>query len=148
MGITGQDGSYLAELLLEKEYEVFGFIRRSSVPTDHRISRLLDCITLVEDDLSDTSSVFSAMEESKPDEIYSLAAQSFVGTSWSQPLFTSDCTGLGVTRLPEAVRYVNPRAKFYQASSSEMCGKTKTIPQTEETPFYPCSPYGVAGKAR
>lgn len=143
-GVTGQDGSYLAELLLEKGYEVYGMVRRASVPTDMRITHLLDKINLIEGDLSDSASIFSAVEETKPDEIYNLAAQSFVKTSWNQPLFTGDCTGLGVTRLLEAIRMLSPKTKFYQASSSEMFGKVKAVPQNEDTPFYPRSPYGIA----
>ena len=143
-GITGQDGSYLAELLLGKGYKVVGVARRSSTVTYERIEHLLDDITLVQGDLQDQGSLLALLEEYEPTEIYNLAAQSFVPTSWSQPAFTGDVTALGVTRLLEAIRFVNPKIKFYQASSSEMFGKVLDVPQNETTPFYPRSPYGVA----
>lgn len=143
-GITGQDGSYLAELLLEKGYQVVGMVRRSSTVTYERIEHIQDDITIVQGDLHDQSSLVALLEEFKPDEVYNLAAQSFVPTSWSQPLLTGEVTGLGVTRLLEAIRLVNPKIKFYQASSSEMFGKVLEVPQRESTPFYPRSPYGVA----
>jgi len=142
-GITGQDGSYLAEFLLEKGYEVFGLIRRSSTQKTDRIEHLLEKITLVSGDLLDGSSIISVIEKIEPQEVYNLAAQSFVPTSWDQPMFTADVTAIGVLRMLEAIRSVNPKIKFYQASSSEMFGKVKEMPQTEETPFYPRSPYGV-----
>jgi len=143
-GITGQDGSYLAEFLLTKGYEVFGMTRRSSVATDERIAHIVDQLTLVPGDLADEASLVSAIRTAQPDEIYNLAAQSFVPTSWNQPVHTSDLTGLGVTRMLEAVRQTKPDAKFYQASSSEMFGKVREEPQSERTPFYPRSPYGCA----
>ena len=143
-GITGQDGSYLAELLLSKEYEVIGVARRSSTVTYERIDHLLDDITVVQGDLQDQGSLLALLEEHKPTEIYNLAAQSFVPTSWSQPALTGDVTALGVTRMLEAIRFVNPKIRFYQASSSEMFGKVLEVPQNENTPFYPRSPYGVA----
>ncbi len=143
-GITGQDGSYLAELLLSKGYKVVGMARRASTVTNERIEHLLDKITLVQGDLSDQGSLIALLEEYKPTEIYNLAAQSFVPTSWNQPALTGEVTGLGVTRLLEAIRYVNPKIRFYQASSSEMFGKVMEVPQCETTPFYPRSPYGVA----
>lgn len=143
-GITGQDGSYLAELLLSKGYKVVGMARRASTITNERIEHLLDKITLVQGDLSDQGSLIALLEEHKPTEIYNLAAQSFVPTSWNQPALTGEVTGLGVTRLLEAIRYVNPKIRFYQASSSEMFGKVMEVPQRESTPFYPRSPYGVA----
>ena len=143
-GITGQDGSYLAELLLEKGYEVHGMVRRASTENFERIQHLTDRITLVQADLLDTSSLVEALEESQPDEVYNLGAQSFVPTSWRQPVLTAEFTGVGVTRLLEAIRRVNPDIRFYQASSSEMFGKVREIPQSETTPFYPRSPYGVA----
>jgi GDPmannose 4,6-dehydratase len=143
-GITGQDGSYLAEFLLEKGYEVVGVARRSSTVTLERINHLLDRITLVQGDLHDQGSLLALLEEFRPDEIYNLAAQSFVPSSWNQPVLTGDVTALGVTRMLEAIRYVNPRIRFYQASSSEMFGKVLEVPQRETTPFYPRSPYGVA----
>ncbi|MBK7843514.1 MAG: GDP-mannose 4,6-dehydratase [Bdellovibrionales bacterium] len=143
-GITGQDGSYLAELLLEKGYKVYGLTRRSSTIVTDRISHILDKIELLSGDLLDQSSLLAAVEESKPDEIYNLAAQSFVQTSWHQPVLTAEFTATGVTRLLEAVRRVAPKARFYQASSSEMFGKVQEVPQSEATPFYPRSPYGVA----
>jgi len=143
-GITGQDGSYLAELLLAKGYKVIGVARRSSTVTSERIMHLLDDITIVQGDLHDQGSLLSFLEEYNPDEVYNLAAQSFVPTSWNQPALTGDVTALGVTRLLEAIRFVNPKIKMYQASSSEMFGKVVEVPQTEATPFYPRSPYGVA----
>jgi GDPmannose 4,6-dehydratase len=143
-GITGQDGSYLAEFLLKKGYAVYGLTRRSSNPVTSRIDHLLDKVTLINGDLLDQSSLTEAIEECKPDEVYNLAAQSFVQTSWNQPVLTSEFTAVGVTRLLEAVRRAAPKARFYQASSSEMYGKVQAIPQIESTPFYPRSPYGVA----
>ncbi len=143
-GITGQDGSYLAEFLLTKGYRVVGMVRRSSTVTFERIQHIQDDLDLVQGDLHDQSSLVDLMEEYKPDEVYNLAAQSFVPTSWSQPVLTGEVTALGVTRILEAIRLVNPRARFYQASSSEMFGKVRETPQKESTPFYPRSPYGVA----
>jgi len=143
-GITGQDGSYLAELLLAKGYRVFGMVRRSSTETIQRIEHVKDQITLLQGDLLDTASLANVIEESRPDEIYNLAAQSFVPTSWNQPVLTGEFTGLGVSRVLEAVRQVAPKARFYQASSSEMFGKVREVPQTERTPFHPRSPYAVA----
>ncbi len=143
-GITGQDGSYLAEFLLSKGYRVVGMTRRSSSDIQERISMMLDRIEIVSGDLLDQSSMTSIIAETQPDEVYNLAAQSFVPTSWSQPVLTGEFTALGVTRLLEAIRHVNPRIKFYQASSSEMFGKVAEVPQNERTPFYPRSPYGVA----
>jgi GDPmannose 4,6-dehydratase len=143
-GITGQDGSYLAELLLSKGYTVIGVARRSSTVTYERINHLLDDMMVVQGDLQDQGSLLSLLEEYEPSEIYNLAAQSFVPTSWNQPALTGDVTALGVTRMLEAVRFVNPKIKFYQASSSEMFGKVVEVPQNEDTPFYPRSPYGVA----
>jgi GDPmannose 4,6-dehydratase len=143
-GITGQDGSYLAELLLKKGYRVIGVARRSSTVTSERINHLLDDITVVQGDLHDQGSLLSLLEEYQPDEVYNLAAQSFVPTSWNQPALTGDITALGVTRILEAIRFVNPKIRFYQASSSEMFGKVIEVPQRESTPFYPRSPYGVA----
>jgi GDPmannose 4,6-dehydratase len=143
-GITGQDGSYLAEYLLEKGYRVVGMTRRSSTATDERIAHLSDRLEIVQGDLLDQASLVAALESAQPDEVYNLAAQSFVPTSWNQPVLTGEFTGLGVTRLLEALRQVAPRARFYQASSSEMFGKVRTSPQDESTPFYPRSPYGVA----
>ena len=143
-GITGQDGSYLAELLLSKGYRVIGVARRSSTVTNERIDHLLDHITVVQGDLHDQGSLLSFLEEYKPTEVYNLAAQSFVPTSWNQPALTGDITALGVTRMLEAIRFVNPKTRFYQASSSEMFGKVVEVPQKETTPFYPRSPYGVA----
>jgi GDPmannose 4,6-dehydratase len=143
-GITGQDGSYLAEFLLERGYKVFGVTRRSSTPVIDRISHIVDRVELLQGDLLDQSSLMEALKTAQPDEIYNLAAQSFVQTSWNQPVLTSEFTAVGVTRLLEAVRNVCPRARFYQASSSEMFGKVQAVPQTESTPFYPRSPYGVA----
>ncbi|CAN5542213.1 hypothetical protein BH20ACT2_BH20ACT2_26150 [soil metagenome] len=143
-GITGQDGSYLAELLLEKGYQVFGMVRRSSTLNFERIAGIQDQITLVQADLLDEGSLISALREHQPEEIYNLAAQSFVQTSWSQPVLTGETTALGVTRMLDALRTAAPEARFYQASSSEMFGKVVETPQTEDTPFYPRSPYGVA----
>jgi len=143
-GVTGQDGSYLAELLLSKGYDVVGVVRRSSTVTSERISHLLDNITVEQGDLQDQGSLLALLEEHEPTEIYNLAAQSFVPTSWNQPALTGDVTALGVTRILEAIRFVNPKTKFYQASSSEMFGKVLEVPQRETTPFYPRSPYGVA----
>ncbi len=143
-GITGQDGSYLAELLLAKGYEVFGVVRRSSVKKFDRIEPLMDMIELMEGDLTDQSSLDNVMHSVQPDEVYNLAAQSFVPVSWNQPVLTGDVTGLGVIRILEAMRKHRPKAKFLQASSSEMFGKVREMPQTEKTPFYPRSPYGAA----
>ncbi|MGB2602384.1 MAG: GDP-mannose 4,6-dehydratase [Candidatus Sulfotelmatobacter sp.] len=143
-GITGQDGSYLAELLLAKGYEVFGLVRRSSSKNFERIESLIDDIHLVEGDLTDQSSLDSVIHEVQPDEVYNMAAQSFVPASWNQAVLTGDVTGLGVMRVLEALRKHRPQAKFLQASSSEMFGKVRETPQTEKTPFYPRSPYGVA----
>ena len=143
-GITGQDGSYLADLLLEKGYRVVGMFRRSSTVTFERIEHIQDEISLEQGDLHDQSSLVDILERYQPDEIYNLAAQSFVPTSWQQPVLTGDVTALGVTRLLEAIRQVKPGARFYQASSSEMFGRVVETPQNEKTPFYPRSPYGVA----
>lgn len=143
-GVTGQDGSYLAELLLEKGYEVHGVVRHSSTDRFGRIDHLVDRLTLHEADLLDQLSLVEAIRRSQPDELYNLASQSFVPTSWKQPLLTGEFTALGVTRVLEAIRHTDPRIKFYQASSSEMFGKVHETPQDEETPFYPRSPYGVA----
>jgi GDPmannose 4,6-dehydratase len=144
-GITGQDGSYLAELLLDKGYAVHGVVRRSSTETFERIGHLRDRITLHQADLNDLASLVEVVQEVRPTEVYNLAAQSFVPTSWKQPLLTTDVTATGVTRMLEAIRLVDPKGvKFYQASSSEMFGKVHETPQTEATPFYPRSPYGVA----
>lgn len=143
-GITGQDGSYLAEFLLEKDYEVFGLIRRSSTVTFERISSLQDDIELLPGDLLDPSSLLSAMRVARPHEVYNLAAQSFVPTSWNQPVLTGDFTAIGVTQVLEAIRISDPTIRFYQASSSEMFGLVEESPQTETTRFYPRSPYGVA----
>jgi GDPmannose 4,6-dehydratase len=143
-GITGQDGSYLAELLLERGYDVHGMVRRSSTEKFDRIEHLREKITLHQGDLLDHRSLTDALRASKPDEIYNLAAMSFVAVSWIQPTLTAEFTGVGVTRLLEAMREVCPEARFYQASSSEMFGKVREVPQTESTPFYPRSPYGVA----
>lgn len=143
-GITGQDGSYLAELLLSKGYEVHGLVRRTSSPNFERIRQLTNLITLHQADILDQSSLIRLISEVQPDEIYNLAAQSFVPESWKSPLSTSDMTGLGVTRFLEAVRYSDKPIRFYQASSSEMFGKIQSMPQTENTPFYPRSPYGVS----
>lgn len=143
-GITGQDGSYLAELLLEKGYEIYGLVRRLSVPNYSNILHIIDRINVIEGDLIDLSSLNTAVKEVLPDEIYNLAAQSFVGTSWTQPIQTAQVTGLGVLNILDAVKQHVPEAKFYQASSSEMFGKVQETPQNEKTPFYPRSPYGVA----
>src|SRR5437763_5006921 len=143
-GITGQDGSYLAELLLSKGYEVIGMVRRSSTVNFERIAHLQDRIEFVAGDLLDEISMLSILREHRPTEVYNLAAQSFVQTSWSQPVFTGETTALGVTRVLDAIRIVDPDIRFYQASSSEMFGKVLEVPQTEATPFYPRSPYGVA----
>lgn len=143
-GITGQDGSYLADFLLEKGYEVHGTVRRSSVEKFERIQHIRDQITLHQMDLLDQLSIITVLEDVEPWEVYNLAAQSFVPTSWNQPLLTGEFTALGVTRMLEGVRTVNPDIRFYQASSSEMFGKVRKTPQDEETPFYPRSPYGVA----
>ncbi len=141
-GITGQDGSYLAELLLKKNYVVYGIVRRSSSSNFERIGHIQDDINLVQGDLLDQNSLIEAVEESNPDEVYNLGAQSFVPTSWNQPVLTGEFTALGVTRLLEAIRLVNKKIRFYQASSSEMFGKVTEIPQNEKTSFYPRSPYG------
>jgi GDPmannose 4,6-dehydratase len=143
-GITGQDGSYLAELLLEKGYEVHGMVRRASTEKFDRIEHLRDRITLHQGDLLDQRSLVDTLRASRPDEIYNLAAMSFVAVSWIQPTLTAEFTGVGVTRMLEAMREASPEARFYQASSSEMFGKVREVPQTEDTPFYPRSPYGVA----
>ena len=143
-GITGQDGSYLAELLLSKGYDVYGMVRRTSTVRYERIQNIQRQLKLIQGDMGDLSSLITAISSVEPDEVYNLAAQSFVPTSWNQPVFTGDITGLGVTRLLEAVRTVNPGIRYYQASSSEMFGKVREVPQTESTPFYPRSPYGVA----
>lgn len=143
-GITGQDGSYLAEFLLKQGYEVVGMVRRSSTINFHRIAHIQDKIKLASGDLADQMSLVHVLEEHKPDEVYNLAAQSFVQTSWSQPVFTGEVTGLGVTRVLDAIRIYDPKIRFYQASSSEMFGKVVEVPQKETTPFYPRSPYGVA----
>ncbi len=143
-GVLGQDGSYLAEFLLGKDYEVFGMVRRSSVERYDRIAHIKDKITLLQGDLLDPYSLTQAVKDSNPDEVYNLAAQSFVPTSWNQPVLTGEFTALGVTRLLEAIRQVSPKIKFYQASSSEMIGASKQFPQSEKTPFHPRSPYGVA----
>ncbi|MDF2752098.1 MAG: gmd [Gaiellaceae bacterium] len=143
-GITGQDGSYLAELLLEKGYDVFGMTRRASTENVERIGHLTDRISLIQGDLLDPHSLVSALRTAEPHEVYNLAAQSFVPTSWNQPVLTAEFTGLGVTRMLEAIRTVDPDIRFYQASSSEMYGKVREVPQTEATPFHPRSPYGVA----
>jgi GDPmannose 4,6-dehydratase len=143
-GVTGQDGSYLADLLLDKGYEVFGLVRRSSTLNFQRIEHIQDRLTILSGDLLDQNSLLTALAEAEPDEVYNLAAQSFVPTSWEQPVLTGEATALGVMRMLEAVRRVRPQARFYQASSSEMFGKVRASPQSEETPFYPRSPYGVA----
>ena len=143
-GITGQDGSYLADFLLEHGYEVVGMVRRTSTVNFHRIAHIQDRITLVPGDLLDEVSLIHILEEYRPDEVYNLAAQSFVQTSWNQPVFTGEVTALGVTRMLDAIRIVDPKTRFYQASSSEMFGKVVEVPQRETTPFYPRSPYGVA----
>ncbi len=143
-GVTGQDGSYLAELLLEKGYEVYGMTRRASTENLERISHLVDRIVLIQGDLLDPPSLAAALSQAQPHEVYNLAAQSFVPTSWNQPVLTAEFTAVGVTRMLEAIRSVDPEIRFYQASSSEMFGKVREIPQTELTPFHPRSPYGVA----
>jgi len=143
-GITGQDGSYLAEFLLNKGYEVWGMHRRTSTVNFDRINHITDKIHLVQGDLLDQNSIQSLIQEAQPDEVYNLAAQSFVPTSWNQPLLTGEITALGVTRILEAIRSVNPKIKFYQASTSEMFGKAREVPQRETTPFYPRSPYGAS----
>jgi len=143
-GITGQDGSYLAEFLLEKGYEVFGLVRRTSTINFSRIDHIQDRLRLIPGDMLDQTSLQLALAECQPHEVYNLAAQSFVQTSWTQPVFTGDVTALGVTRLLDAIRHVDPTIRFYQASSSEMFGKVREVPQRETTPFYPRSPYGVA----
>ena len=143
-GITGQDGSYLAEFLLDKGYKVFGMVRRASVDKYERISHIMDKIELIQGDLLDQYSLISALKKAQPSEVYNLAAQSFVPTSWAQPVLTSEFTAIGVTRMLESIRLVDPSMRFYQASSSEMYGKVLETPQTEVTPFYPRSPYGVA----
>jgi GDPmannose 4,6-dehydratase len=143
-GITGQDGSYLAEFLLDQGYQVIGMVRRSSTVNFGRIEEIQDRITLVFGDLLDLTSLMDVMREYKPDEVYNLAAQSFVPISWKQPVLTGEFTALGVTRMLEAMRVIVPQARFYQASSSEMFGKVQEVPQSERTPFYPRSPYGVA----
>jgi GDPmannose 4,6-dehydratase len=143
-GITGQDGSYLAEFLLEQGYDVIGMVRRTSTINFHRIAHIQEKVTLVPGDLGDQVSMIHLLEEHRPEEVYNLAAQSFVQTSWNQPVFTGDVTALGVTRLLDAIRFVDPKIRFYQASSSEMFGKVVEVPQRETTPFYPRSPYGVA----
>ncbi len=143
-GITGQDGSYLAEFLLEKGYEVVGMVRRSSTVTWERVEHIKDQINIVQGDLHDQSSLMNLVQDCSPDEVYNLGAQSFVPTSWSHPTLTGEVTGLGVTRLLEVIRMAKPDVRFYQASSSEMFGKVRAVPQNEDTPFYPRSPYGVA----
>ena len=143
-GVTGQDGSYLAEFLLSKDYEVYGMVRRTSTVRYERIQHIQNRIHIVQGDMGDHASLITAISTIQPDEIYNLAAQSFVPTSWNQPVFTGDITGLGVTRILDAIRSVNPQIKYYQASSSEMFGKVREVPQNESTPFYPRSPYGVA----
>jgi GDPmannose 4,6-dehydratase len=143
-GVTGQDGSYLAEFLLEQGYEVIGMVRRTSTINFHRISHIQEKMTIVPGDLLDEISLIHILEEHRPNEIYNLAAQSFVQTSWNQPVFTGEVTALGVTRILDAIRIIDPKIRFYQASSSEMFGKVLEVPQKETTPFYPRSPYGVA----
>ena len=143
-GVTGQDGSYLAEFLLDRGYRVVGMVRRTSTLNFHRIGHIQDRLEIVPGDLSDQISLIHILDEYQPDEVYNLAAQSFVKTSWNQPVFTGDVTALGVTRVLDAIRIVNPRIRMYQASSSEMFGKVVEVPQRETTPFYPRSPYGVA----
>jgi GDPmannose 4,6-dehydratase len=143
-GVTGQDGSYLAEYLLDKGYEVYGLVRRSSLEKYDRIEHLIDRLTFLEGDLTDQSSLDSAVQGTQPDEVYNLAAQSFVAASWNQPVLTGDVTGLGVLRILEAIRRHRPKARFLQASSSEMFGKVRETPQAETTPFHPRSPYGAA----
>lgn len=143
-GVTGQDGSYLSELLLEKGYEVYGLMRRKSMVDYGNVEHIKDKIHFIYADMTDLASLINAMRISQADEVYNLAAQSFVGTSWEQPLATADIDALGVTNMLEAIRTINPEARFYQASTSEMFGKVQEMPQTEKTPFYPRSPYGVA----
>jgi GDPmannose 4,6-dehydratase len=143
-GVTGQDGSYLAEFLLSQGYDVLGMVRRTSTVNFDRIRHIQDKITIVPGDLLDQMSILDILREHRPEEIYNLAAQSFVPTSWKQPVLTGEFTALGVTRVLEAVRIMDPEARFYQASSSEMFGQVREVPQTENTPFYPRSPYGVA----
>lgn len=143
-GLTGQDGSYLAELLLEKDYEVYGMVRRSSTVNFERVAHIQDDLHIVQGDLLDESSLSETLREVNPDEVYNLAAQSFVQTSWQQAVLTGETTALGVTRILNAVKNTNRDIRFYQASSSEMFGKVQAVPQTEDTPFYPRSPYGVA----
>src|SRR4051795_1289551 len=143
-GITGQDGSYLAELLLAKGYDVIGMVRRSSTVNFERIAHIQDDVELVAGDLLDEVSMITILREHRPSEVYNLAAQSFVPPSWSQPVFTGETTALGVTRILDAIRIVDPDIRFYQASSSEMFGKVQEVPQRESTPFYPRSPYGCA----
>lgn len=143
-GITGQDGSYLAEFLLKQDYDVVGMVRRSSTVNFERITHIQDKISIVSGDLLDEVSLINILREYHPSEVYNLAAQSFVQTSWGQPVFTGEVTALGVTRMLDAVRIVDPKIRFYQASSSEMFGKVREVPQSEQTPFYPRSPYGVA----
>src|SRR5258705_604177 len=143
-GVTGQDGSYLAELLLDKGYEVIGVVRRTSHDSYERIGHLLDKVHIVAADLLDQHSLTTVIRDAKPDEVYNLAAQSFVPASWNQPILTGEFTALGVTRMLEAIRRFNPKIRFYQASTSEMFGKIRENPQNELTPFYPRSPYGVA----
>ena len=145
-GITGQDGSYLADFLLEQGYKVIGMVRRSSTVNFDRIAHLqeIEALEIVQGDLLDQMSLIDILRETKPDEVYNLAAQSFVPTSWRQPVLTGEFTALGVTRMLDAIRIVNPEVRFYQASSSEMFGKVREVPQNENTPFYPRSPYGVA----
>ena len=143
-GVTGQDGSYLAELLLDEGYEVIGMVRRSSTVTFERIAHIQDRLTLVSADLLDEASLIHVLRAHRPEEVYNLAAQSFVQASWGQPVLTGETTALGVTRLLDAIRTVDPDIRFYQASSSEMFGKVQAVPQDEDTPFYPRSPYGVA----
>ena len=143
-GITGQDGSYLAEFLLTKGYDVYGMVRRTSTVRYERIEHIQNQLNIIQGDMGDLSSLITAISTLRPDEVYNLAAQSFVPTSWNQPVFTGDITGLGVTRILDAIRTVDPKIRFYQASSSEMFGQVREVPQTEETPFYPRSPYGIA----
>jgi GDPmannose 4,6-dehydratase len=142
-GITGQDGSYLAELLLNKGYDVYGLVRRAATPSTERIDHLLSKVTLLTGEMTDQGSLLDAMQASQADEVYNLAAQSFVGDSWTVPISTGDVDGLGVTRILEAIRRVKPEARFYQAATSEMYGKVHEVPQSESTPFHPRSPYGV-----
>ena len=143
-GVTGQDGSYMAEFLLEQGYEVLGMVRRSSTVNFQRIQHIQDQVQIVSGDLMDQISLINIISQFRPQEVYNLAAQSFVPASWEQPVLTGDVTGLGVTRMLDAIRQVDPDIRFYQASSSEMFGKVREVPQTEQTPFYPRSPYGVA----